>query len=186
MRLSPETRSRSRGGFTLVEVLVAAVVLVIGCLGLSAAISNSAQLLELNRERRLAHQAARAKLEEIASASFSEAFALYNPGRADDPVGGAPGAGFQVEGLAAVAGDTDGLPGEVVFPTVGGLGLQLTESFVDGRWGMPRDLNADSGVSAGALAGPYTILPVRVRIRWRGATGERTLELDAALLDHAH
>lgn len=172
----------------MVEVMISGSVLVIGCLGLSAAITNSGRLAQLNRERMIAHQAARAKLEEIENATFTQAFALYNASTADDPagIGTAPGPNFAVTGLTAIAGDPDGLPGQVLFPTVGGKGLQLTENAADARWNMPRDLNGDGVVSVGAMGGNYVVLPVRVIVHWRGAAGNSSLQLDTVLLDRSH
>lgn len=173
-----------RSGFTLIEVIVASAVLVIGSLGLSAAITSSARLMELNRERGLAHEAARAELESLENSTFTQVFARFNATKADDPAGvTSPGRGFAVAGLNAVRGDPDGLPGEIIFPTVGDLGVQLTESYADSRFRMPGDLNGDGLASAGAMAGSYSVLPVRVRVRWRGPTGNSTLELDTVLMD---
>ena len=184
MILARRSARRSRGGFTLVEVIVAATVLVIGCLGLSGAITSSARLMELNRERGLAHEAARAQLELLENTAFAEVFARFNATAADDPAAGSsPGRNFAVAGLNSVRGDADGLPGEVIFPTVGNLGLQLTEAYADARFRMPGDLNGDGVTKAGAMTGAYTVLPVRVRVRWRGPTGNSTLDLDTVLMD---
>lgn len=188
MNLSPHFTRRKRAGFTLVEVIASSAVLVIGCLGLSSAITSSSRLMELNHERTLAHQAARAQMEALENADFTKVFALYNANKADDPAGAgtAPGRNFAVEGLSPMRDDADGMTGEIVFPTVGDLGVQLTENYGDLRLSMPCDLNGDGAVSAGAMTGNYTILPVRVRVRWRGASGNSTLEIDNVLLDRAH
>jgi len=184
--LSPRLAHPRRAGFTLIEVIISSAVLVIGCLGLSAAITSSARLMELNRERGLAHEAARAELETLENSTFGDVFARFNATTADDPVGiTSPGRNFAVAGLNAVRGDPDGLPGEVVFPTLGDLGLQLTEAYADARFRMPGDLNGDGIAKAGAMTGVYSVLPVRVRVRWRGPTGNSTLELDNVLLDRS-
>lgn len=167
---------------------MASVVLVIGCLGLSAAITSSSQLAELNGQRMRAHQAARARLEELENASFTQVFALYDHSGADDPAGAgtAPGPNFAVAGLNAAGDDADGLPGEVIFPTVDNLGLQLCETSNDARLGMPRDLDASGAINAGALSGAPVILPVRVRVRWRGPCGLATLDLETVLVDRSN
>ena len=184
MSLSLGSARRRRAGFTLIEVVISSAVLVIGCLGLSAAITSSSRLMELNRERALAHEAARSQLEAIENATFGQAFARFNATAADDPAGvTSPGRNFAVPGLNAVRGDADGLPGEIIFPTVGGLGTQLCETFADARFRMPGDLNGDGLAKAGAMTGSYSVLPVRVRVRWRGPTGNSTLELDTVLMD---
>jgi hypothetical protein len=187
LNLSLRNKRPGRSGFTVIEVIVSSAVLVIGCLGLASAVTSGARLMELNRERALAHEGARAELEVLENADFDQVFALFNASQADDPAGAgtAPGRDFAVAGLNARGNDADGLPGEVIFPTVGDNGLQLDESYVDGRWGMPRDLSGDGIASAGALVGNYVVLPVRVRVRWRGPSGNSTLEIDTVLLDRS-
>lgn len=54
---------------------------------------------------------------------------------------------------------------------------QLREDFVDDELGMPRDLNGDSVVDDEDHGGDYLILPVRVRLRWDGVFGERTMDV---------
>ncbi|MBK7643861.1 MAG: prepilin-type N-terminal cleavage/methylation domain-containing protein [Planctomycetes bacterium] len=185
MNLSQKTARRSRSGFTLIEVIASATILVIGCLGLSAAITSSGRLSELTRERMLAHEAARAQMEQLENADFGGSFALYNSSKADDPSGPgtAPGPNFAVVGLNTQRDDADGFVGEVVFPTLGGLGQQLSENLFDSHIGMPRDLNGDGVVGAGAMTGAYVVLPVRVIVRWRGPAGNSSLEIDNVLMD---
>jgi len=184
LHISRPPRGR-QAGFTLIEVVASTAVLVIGCLGVSSAITSSSRLMELNRERTLAHEAARAQMELLENATFAQVFALYNATKADDPggAGTGPGPNFAVAGLNAQRNDADGLPGEIIFPTVGGLGLQLTENLVDRRLRMPSDLNGDGLISAGAMIGSYSVLPVRVRVRWRGPSGNSVLEIDNVLMD---
>lgn len=188
MHLSRCHKRRRRSGFSLVEVIVATAVLVIGCLGLSSAITSGARLMDLNRERTLAHEAARAQMETLECATFGQVFSLYNTTKADDPggAGSGPGPNFAIAGLNAQRGDADGLPGQIVFPTLGGFGSQLAENVVDARLRMPSDLNGDGNISAGVMAGSYTVLPVRVRVAWRGVSGNSVLEIDNVLLDRTH
>jgi hypothetical protein len=84
--------------------------------------------------------------------------------------------------LQAVAGDPDGFPGEIVFPItlVGGV-PQLREDVVNAKLGMPRDLNGDGVVDANNHAGNYQLLPVLVRVRWRGVGGNGLVELPTML-----
>src|SRR4029077_3113943 len=102
----------------------------------------------------------------------------------DDPGGPAtaPGANFAVTGLSTVPGDADGMVGEYIFPTelVGGV-AQLREDVVDARFGMPRDPDGDGDVDSIDHSGNYRILPVRVRLRWKGMNGVRVLELESIL-----
>jgi type II secretory pathway pseudopilin PulG len=180
------TRRQRAGGFALVEIMVSATVLVIGVLSLVASVVASLRLVVVNREATLAHQAARAMCERMQDTNFAQIFATYNTDPADDPAGAgsATGANFAVPGLNAQKGDADGLPGAIEFPTIstGGTGVALDESSNDVGLGMPRDLSGDGVVGAGALAGGYMILPVRIRVRWRGLGGNQSLQITTLLI----
>jgi hypothetical protein len=43
---------------------------------------------------------------------------------------------------------------------------------------MPRDLTADNKIDGADHASDYFVLPVRVRLEWKGASGNRILEID--------
>lgn len=90
--------------------------------------------------------------------------------------GGGGGAGPQIGGLVggglAGGGGAGGGAGAAAVPD-----WQVREDFVDARLGMPRDLNGDSVIDAQDHSEDYLILPVRVRMRWQGVFGERTLDL---------
>jgi type II secretory pathway pseudopilin PulG len=173
-------------GFTLVEVCVAATMLAIAISGLLGVMLAGMSLDRVNRESAIAQQAARAALEQLQGVPFGEVFASYNGWAGDD--GGltlaARGAGFVVAGLDPQPGDADGWCGEVLFPTtLVGAAPQLREDVVDDPWGMPRDLNGDGLVDAADHSNDYRLLPVRVRVRWRGASGDRTLDMETLLCD---
>jgi hypothetical protein len=46
---------------------------------------------------------------------------------------------------------------------------------------MPRDLDGDGVVDALNHATNYVLLPVRVRVAWRGVSGARQLDFDTLL-----
>jgi hypothetical protein len=46
---------------------------------------------------------------------------------------------------------------------------------------MPRDLSGDSVIDDQDHSGKYFILPVQIRVRWAGATGERRYEMATQL-----
>ncbi len=184
--LPRERRRGARAGFTLLEVMVASVVLAIGVASVSAAMVSAVALNNVNRETSLAQQSARMMLETVRATQFGDAFATYNLSAFDDPggPGTAPGQNFAVAGLSAQAGDADNMAGQIVFPTVVvGAIDQLREDVVDGDFGMPRDLSGDGIIDGVNHAGDYQLLPVRVRVAWRGFSGNRALELESYLVD---
>jgi len=164
--------------------MIAAAVLTIAISGLSSALVSAMQLTRVNRESALAQQAARRAIEQVQSTPFADIFRTFNADPADDPGGAGTAAGpdFAVPGLAAQPGDADGLPGEIQFPTISVAGLeQLREDVADAELGMPRDLNADGAVDALDHKGNYLLLPVQVRVLWRGVAGNRLIEMATIL-----
>ncbi|MDZ4774938.1 MAG: hypothetical protein SGI72_17605 [Planctomycetota bacterium] len=179
------TRISKRGGFTLAEVAMASAVLTIAAGGLMSSIIASMALNRVNNETALAQTYARRAVERLQSVDFASTFASFNANAADDPTGPgtAPGANFDAFGLDPLATDVDGRPGEIIFPTVTiGATQQLREDVNDPALGMPRDLNGD-GLPPDAVdhAGDYRVLPVRVRVQWRGATGPRSIVVETLL-----
>ena len=173
-----------RAGFSVVEVCVAACVLAISLSGMVAALVTSLSLNRVNSETAAAQQAARARLEALQGVPFGEVFAVHNDSTADD--GGltvaARGSAFDVAGFTPAAGDADGRCGEVIFPAVRvGAALELREDVVDAALGMPRDLNGDGAIDALDHAADYVLLPVRIRVAWRGASGERQMDYETIL-----
>ena len=164
--------------------MIVASVLLLALVMFSQSMGSAAKLGGVNRETRLALDAARETIETLQGEErFADVFALYNADPGDDPTAGAPGPGFAVFGLDPADDDPDGMVGEIVFPTADALGqLVLRESVVDEALGMPRDLNAD-GDLLDDLTDDYRLLPVLVRLRWKGATGVRSIEAQTFLAD---
>ena len=54
----------------------------------------------------------------------------------------------------------------------------------DASLGMPRDLNGDGVIDSEDHAGDYVLLPVKVRVNWRGITGDRSFEVCTVLLNN--
>lgn len=164
---------------------MASAVLTIAAGGLMSSIVASMALNRVNNETGLAQAYARRAIERMKGVDFADVFATFDKNPADDPsgVGTAPGANFEAFGLEPLATDLDGRPGEISFPTVdfGGV-AQLREDVSDPALGMPRDLNGD-GLPPDALdhAADYRVLPVRVRVQWRGATGPRSITIETLL-----
>ncbi len=171
---------QARSGFTLVEVSVVTLVLVLTIAAVSASIGSTGQLLETGRETALAYEGLRAAAEELQAAPVTQAFASFNDDPNDDPggAGAAPGSAFDVLGLSPQADDPDGRVGRIVFPTVGGA---LREDLDDPGLGLPRDLSGDGVVDAADHADDYVVLPARVIVEWRGANGDRSLAVEVVV-----
>lgn len=168
----------ARTGFTLVEVLVAVLVLVCALTAFTRSLLGTVQLGRSNREAALATEGARGVIEAFYAADFEDVFALYNETAADDPIADTPGADFDVLGLAARDDDVDGRVGKVRFPTIDVGGVEvLCEDVNDAGLGMPRDLNGDDVVDADDRSGDYRILPVEVTVQWDGRSGLREVVL---------
>lgn len=174
------TRRRGRAGLSMIEVLVGMTLLTIGLLGYLQVLVGAVATSQLNREQTRALEAAREVMERLQATPRAEIFASFNSEPADDPggPGTAPGAGFAVNGLDPQRGDADGLPGEIVFPEVAG---ELREDVVDPTLSMPRDLNGDGFIDALDHAADWRSLPVLVRVRWRGRSGDAQIDLRTML-----
>ena len=159
-------RGGVRGGFTLVEVAVAVIVLLVGLMALSASAVRVQGLARAARERMAAQNALRAKAEEIRSISRA---GLSDPLGWGLHVTNALAAlpTFAVEGLTPVEGQS----------TVGSVRLITNETQDDAtlgvELGMPRDLDGDGLATNGAVAGSARLLPVVLEARWHSPWGEQ-------------
>lgn len=166
--------------------MVSLSVLTIALLAFSQAILMSLTAGQVQREQGIARDAARQMIERMQAETFSEVFARYNATAVDDPgAGNLFAASFAVTGLQARADDADALVGEILFPTAPGAGgaLMLREDLDDDRFGTPRDLNADGVIDALDHSVDYQLLPVSVRLQWRGRAGNASLEFRTYLAD---
>lgn len=165
-RRGPREKRDGSAGFTLLEVVLAGVILVVSLGGMLASVLSSDRLQQASAERSLAVRAAESRLEALQGADFETLFATWQ------------GTTFDVPGLSPQEGQV--AVGTIEFPTVGG---ELREDADDPGLGMPRDLNGDGRVDGDDRAGDYRLLPVRVRVAWRGAAGEAQVELQTFLCD---
>ena len=176
-------RRGRRDGFTIIELMIVIAIIVVAFLAMSHTLVSSMQLNGVNRESAYATDGLRDTMETLQGVQdFDTVFALYNDNPLDDPgiAGSAPGCHFNVAGLQAVSTDPDGFVGEIVFPT---LLNQLREDLAIPELGMPRDLSGDGVVDSLDHAGDYRLLPVVLRLRWRGSGIERTMEIRTLLAD---
>lgn len=161
--------SSPRTGFTLFEVTITTVVLVVGLLGLCSTRLVVARLRESERERTLAMQAMRTHVERVKArsvaaldssdgwaATFVEAYTE----------GGEHERSFPHEGLAPWDGEDAVVTVSVVTDET------LTDLEIGAQLGMPRDLDGDGLVADSDVSGSAALLPVVVRVRWAGNGGE--------------
>lgn len=165
---------RTARGFTLIELLISFSALLVVLLGFSRMLLSSHMASNTTHEATLAKEAARSMLERLQATPLAEIYARYNANPADDPGGGSsPGAGFAVHGLTAPVDDADGLPGCILFPESGGV---LSELCIQPRYGWPMDMDGDGNVSTGNVSATYRLLPVVVRVEWRGSGGDGSVQ----------
>jgi type II secretory pathway pseudopilin PulG len=163
---------------TLIEISISISILVTILMGFSQALLGSMKVTRTNRESAIAANAARQMLETLRAEEFSTIFTANNAIAADDPPGVTTRpAAFDVPGLNTQAGDADGMCGEIIWPerTAFG-GSELREDSIESRLGMPQDLNGDGVVDSVDHSGDYRILPVLVRVRWRGGSTNGQVE----------
>ena len=168
----------------LVEIAVAMPIVMIALGMLVQMLHAGAGLREVGTEEWASSSAAQDVLEEMRNEDFRDLFRLYNLDPFDDPggPGTAPGGAFSVRGLAPRVEDADGMVGEILLP-FRNTGTEVVpvwevrEDLVDAQLGMPRDLNGDSLVDALNHTADYTLLPVVIRLRWRGQHGPREFRL---------
>jgi type II secretory pathway pseudopilin PulG len=168
--------ARTRGGFTLIETCIAVGVMTIAMVCFSSVVASSSRMGADTRQASIAGHAARSVLESMRCRPFELVARLYDSDPSNDPdgPGTAPGRWFAVAGLDLAPNDDDGFVGEVILPEVE---LQIREDSTDERLGMPRDLDGDTVIDDVDHGSDYRLLPVLVRIQWKGPRGERTLEM---------
>ena len=167
------TRARSkRGGFTLLEVLITASVLLVGLLAMTSTsvVVNSLRRNASDQQRAQAalqaivedlHATAR-EADDDATLWAGEVLAVYG-------VGGTPGNQLAVAGLDAWQGAPSVAPVQIVTDettTAAALGVAL---------GMPRDLAGDGAATSNDVTGGASLLPAVVQLRWTGSPGQHEL-----------
>lgn len=165
------------------EVMLAMSVLAFAFLAMSQSLIGSMKLTASSREQAIATNGFRDQLEVLQGAEdFEELFALYNSNPDDDPEGPgtAPGPNFAVEGLDVLPGDPDGMVGQIFFPTIAG---RLREDGADEGFTTPRDLNGDGVIDGASHDTDYLMLPVLLRLSWKGSGPESQAEVRTILTD---
>lgn len=157
------SRPGARAGFTLVELMVSFSALLVVLLGFSRMLVSSQLLSATTHEATLAKEAARGMIEVLQATPLVTLYPTYS----------GAGAGFDVRGLEAPDGDPDGLPGRILFPEQGGV---LSELAIAPQYGWPIDMDGDGAVLTADVSATHRLLPVVVRVEWRGAGGNALVE----------
>jgi type II secretory pathway pseudopilin PulG len=179
-------REVSRGGphaqhgFTLIELLASFSALLVVLLGFSRMLLSSHMATSSSQDAALAKEAARSMIEVLQASNLDDVYARYNASNNDDPGGmTSPGPNFAVEGLSAAVDDADGLPGRILFPEKNGV---LSELDSKPQYGWPMDMDRDGDPDGTAdVSSTYQLLPVVVRVEWRGRGGDSVLEFRTVL-----
>lgn len=178
----PAPRASRESGIALYELMIAGAVLAIAACGLSVVLVSSLSTSARNREAAQARMATWQLMEQIQSIPVGDVYSTFNLCPEDDPLGEdtAPGGVFMIETKPAAI-QVSNMTGEVLFPeSEPGV---LREDLHDPALGMPRDLNGDGIIDSENHARDYLVLPVRVRVRWRGVSGESSFEVCSLLLN---
>lgn len=179
MRRARQGAGGEASGFTLIEVLVTASVLLIGLMAMT---STSVVVNSLRRsasDQQIAQGALQAVVEDLHAIAreaddtpanwMNEILAVYGPG-------GNPGDRFDVEGLEAWEGN----------PSVATITLVADETTTDvalgAAAGMPRDLDGDGVATNADVTSNASLLPAIVRLQWRGSAGQQQLSQVVYLL----
>lgn len=172
---SPRARVKgdrgSARGFALIEMAIAASILMIGALTFLQLFGASSRVGNSNRETALSTQAAQRTFERLDGFEpFDLLYELHNVDPDDDPMGEAPLpgftlAGFEVEGLIPVDGDADGLVGELIFP------IDPLSGVIHADY-RAEDFTIAASLLGGGLPAEVSdaydkLLPVVVRVDWQ-------------------
>lgn len=171
---------------TLIEVAIAMPIVVIALGMFIQMITAGSGMRGEARDDWAASAAAQDLIETMRNEEFRDLVRLYNADPFDDPggPGTAPGNLFAVASLSPLE---DGGPVGEVFLPIWNRGSEVVpawevrEDIADVQLGTPRDLSGDSVVDDVDHIGDYTLLPIRIRLRWRGSFGRRTFELHTVL-----
>ncbi|MEM6675764.1 MAG: prepilin-type N-terminal cleavage/methylation domain-containing protein [Planctomycetota bacterium] len=168
-----------RAGFTLLEVLITASVLLVGLLAMTST-SVVVNSLRRNASDQQRAQAAMQAIVEDLHATAREAD--------DDPANWA-GEVLAVYGPAGNPGNqipVAGLDPWVGAPSVATVTIVTDETTTDAALGvalgMPRDLDGDGAATSPNVTGSASLLPAIVQLQWTGSTGQHQLNQVVYLL----
>ena len=188
------TMRRRDAGVSLMELMIAMAIMVLALLALMSSVFSSSRLVDNSKEKTLAYEAARAKVEEMRNwtlaGSYAQLFTYYttaanfgNPNKPyDDPTNLGKANKIPVAGLNPIT--VNGVAQDILtvyFPVDGAGNLtenpavlpKLTADMISAM-GMPKDLNRNGNTTdaAGTLNTGYKILPIYIKVQWKGIGGK--------------
>jgi Tfp pilus assembly protein PilV len=160
------------GGFTLLEVGITIVILMLSVASTSAATISLATMREHHRERMAAHEAASGLAERILELGRSEMGASGSWARnvtesVCEPNG--LGVAFDVAGLEPL--DSLAHVGSITFV----VDETVTDADLGVPLGMPRDLDGNGYIDGTNVHATARLLPAVIELRWNGVRGEQRL-----------
>ncbi len=117
---------RCQAGFTLLELMVAVVVIVVAFFGLLLSLHYGSVLNETSRQLRTAHEAAQRALEAVRAYEFAFIYRSFNADTNDDP----NGPGTAEWNLSPLKDEFDRESGGVTLPKLTALGDNIGNNFV--------------------------------------------------------
>jgi Tfp pilus assembly protein PilV len=147
-----KTRKDPAAGFSLLECLSAAGLIMIGFLGVASALMSNTRAYARAREDVPAIHALRELAETVRNAPFGQVASTYQ------------GTTYSIPDLGATAtvtifvNETDTSPDAAVL-------------------GLPRDLDGDGAASTVDVTNRYFLLPIKVSVSWTGREGPETRNL---------
>ena len=188
------SRFRPRAGFTLLEVMLACLLMGTAVLALMALIPETVMLTETTEEGNLAMQASLQVSEAVrqyADQNFAYVWRVYNSAPADDPNGAgtapvlpflAPGNTFTV-GLAP--NQLENAAGSTAVGTVTFFTDETLNTTASNKVGLPKDLDGDNAVTNTDVSATYTLLPFEVAVDWKDRRGLiRHTEIFSQVVDY--
>jgi len=156
-------RHAATRGFSLVEAMMAVVVLVVGLMAMLSSIAVTGRLSQMDHESSLAMEAMEQTLARLRSTEYSELYTRYGPG------------GTQMFPVPGLTSPGTALPGRIQLVT--------NETLSNAQLGLPRDLNGDGDAEDTDVSDSYVLMPVVVTVEWTGPTGLRRLQLRSLLAE---
>ena len=160
--------------FTMVELMLAAVILLAAILGLIFSLGVNVQGLSASRQSHIALNAARSKIEVMKGRPFGRLLDEYGSGSSGESFPVTWQTGGRTLSLTNPGG---GDAATIIF--------ELNETDIDDAfgWVTQYDLNGDGDASDWDVSADYKILPVSVRVEWEDAGGPRMVETRTILFD---